>query len=64
MADAKQCEGRMRERLARDQRGAVSLEYLTVTAIGLTVAAALGVLGVAMVDAFGQSLEVLYSEYP
>lgn len=65
MADARQGRGRSGEAdLARDQRGAISIEYLTATAIGLTVAAALGVLGVAMVDAFGQSLQVLYSEYP
>lgn len=65
MADSTECRRPTRARvLARDQRGSISIEYLVVTAIGLTVAAALGVLGVAMVDAFGQSLQVLYSEYP
>jgi Flp pilus assembly pilin Flp len=64
MADARRWWTRDGVALARDERGALSVEYLVVTVIGLTVAAALGVLGVAMVGAYGQSLQVLYSEYP
>jgi Flp pilus assembly pilin Flp len=51
-------------RLALDERGAISVEYLIATVIGLSVAAALGVLGASMVNAYGQSLQILYSEYP
>ena len=52
------------EQLRADQRGALSAEYLVMTVIGLGVAAGLGVLGVAMVDGYGASLQLLYSEYP
>ena len=51
-------------RIARDQRGALVLEYVVVTMVGLMVATALVGLGVAMVNAAGPSLQILYSEYP
>jgi Flp pilus assembly pilin Flp len=51
-------------RLAADQSGAVMVEYAVVTMVGLTIAMALLGLGVALVDAIGASLRVLYSEYP
>jgi len=54
-----------RRRLAGDQRGALILEYVVVTMVGLMVATALVGLGVAMVNnAIGPTLQVLYSEYP
>lgn len=51
-------------RLACDQSGALMVEYAVVTMVGLTIAMALLGLGVALVDAIGASLRVLYSEYP
>jgi Flp pilus assembly pilin Flp len=50
--------------LAKDERGALVLEYVVVTMVGLMVATALVGLGVAIVDAAGPSLQILYSEYP
>lgn len=50
--------------LARDQRGGVSTEYLIMTGIGLVVAVGLGVLGAAMVPAYGATLQTLYSDSP
>jgi Flp pilus assembly pilin Flp len=50
--------------LTTDQRGALVLEYVVVAMVGLMIATALLGLGVAMVDAFGSSLQILYSEYP
>lgn len=50
--------------LAADERGALAVEYLVVTMVGLIVAAALGGLGALMVDAYGSTLKVLYSEFP
>ena len=50
--------------LAADQSGALMVEYAVVTMVGLVIATALLVLGVAMVNAFGPSLQILYSEYP
>jgi Flp pilus assembly pilin Flp len=50
--------------LASDQRGALAIEYIVVTMVGLMIAAALTGLGVLLVDAFGRSLKVLYSEFP
>jgi Flp pilus assembly pilin Flp len=50
--------------LAKDERGALVLEYVVVTMVGLMVATALVGLGVAMVNAAGPSLQILYSEYP
>jgi Flp pilus assembly pilin Flp len=47
-----------------DERGALAIEYIVVTMVGLMIAAALGGLGVVLVDAFGRSLKVLYSEFP
>lgn len=40
------------------------VEYAVVTMVGLMIAAALLGLGVAMVEAIGRSLTVLYSEFP
>jgi hypothetical protein len=51
-------------RIARDERGALVLEYVVVAMVGLMVATALVGLGVAMVNAAGPSLQILYSEYP
>lgn len=51
-------------KLAVDQRGALVLEYVVVTMVGLMIATALVGLGVAMVGAMGPSLQILYSEYP
>jgi hypothetical protein len=51
-------------KLAHDQRGALVLEYVVVTMVGLMVATALVGLGVAIVNAVGPSLQILYSEYP
>jgi Flp pilus assembly pilin Flp len=50
--------------LAADQSGALMVEYAVVTMVGLMIAMALLGLGVALVDAIGASLKVLYSEYP
>lgn len=47
-----------------DQRGAVSTEYLVLTAMGLAVVVGLGVLGASMVDGYGTSLQFLYSDVP
>jgi Flp pilus assembly pilin Flp len=54
----------MPKKLAGDERGALLIEYLVVTAVGLMIATALVGLGIAMVNAFGPSLQILYSEYP
>lgn len=51
-------------RFEADERGALAIEYLVVTMVGLIVAAALGGLGALMVDAYGATLKVLYSEFP
>lgn len=51
-------------RLAKDRRGALVLEYVVVATLGIMVATALVGLGVAIVNAVGPSLQVLYSEYP
>ena len=50
--------------LRDDRRGAVTLEYIVVAAAGLLIASALWGLGIALVDAVGPSLQILYSEYP
>ena len=47
-----------------DQRGALVLEYVVVTMVGLMIATALLGLGASLVDMFGSSLQILYSEYP
>lgn len=52
------------EQLARDERGALSIEYLVLTAVGFVIVAGLAALGVAMVTGYGGSLQYLYSEYP
>lgn len=53
-----------RRSLRKDQRGGIPVEYVVVTSVGLFIAVGLGALGVAMVDAYGASLQVLYSEFP
>jgi Flp pilus assembly pilin Flp len=55
---------RLLVRVMRDERGGVSAEYMVVTALGLFVAASLAVIGVAMVDSYGASLEKLYTDAP
>ncbi|MEY4509470.1 MAG: hypothetical protein RLZZ450_1592 [Pseudomonadota bacterium] len=50
--------------LTRDQRGGVSTEYLILTGIGLVVAVGLGVLGAALVPAYGSTLQTLYADSP
>lgn len=57
-------KGTARLSLRDDRRGGIPIEYLVVTSVGLFIAAGLGVLGVAMVDAYGASLQILYSEFP
>jgi Flp pilus assembly pilin Flp len=52
------------DRIVGDERGALVLEYAVVAMVGLMVAMALVGLGVAMVNAAGPSLQILYSEYP
>ena len=56
--------GRPRLSLRDDRRGGISIEYLVVTSVGLFIALGLGALGVAMVDAYGASLQFLYSDVP
>jgi len=56
--------GRPRLSLRDDRRGSVPIEYLVVTSVGLFIAVGLGALGVALVDACGASLQILYSEFP
>jgi hypothetical protein len=56
--------GDARLSLRDDRRGGISLEYLVVTSVGLFIALGLSALGVAMVDAYGASLQILYSEFP
>lgn len=51
-------------RVMRDERGGLSAEYMVMTALGLFVAASLAVIGVAMVDSYGASLEKLYTDAP
>jgi Flp pilus assembly pilin Flp len=53
-----------RKALRPDQRGALAVEYVVITMVGLIVAAALAGLGAVLVEAFGSSLKVLYSEFP
>ncbi|MET0342866.1 MAG: hypothetical protein ABW252_17805 [Polyangiales bacterium] len=50
--------------LHHDRRGSISTEYLVVTAVGLFITLGLGALGVAMVDGFGTSLQLLYADTP
>jgi len=47
-----------------DERGALLVEYVVVAMVGLMTATALLGIGVAMIDAYGPSLQILYSEYP
>jgi Flp pilus assembly pilin Flp len=51
-------------RFAGDERGALVLEYVVVAMVGLMLATALVGVGVTMVNAYGPSLQILYSEYP
>ena len=55
---------RIRKELAADERGALVVEYIVVTMVGLVIATALVGLGVALVNSVGPSLSILYSEYP
>jgi Flp pilus assembly pilin Flp len=57
-------QSRSARKLIDDRRGALVLEYAVVAMVGLMVATALVGLGVAMVNAAGPSLQILYSEYP
>jgi hypothetical protein len=57
-------QSRIARKLIGDRRGALVLEYAVVAMVGLMVATALVGLGVAMVNAAGPSLQILYSEYP
>jgi hypothetical protein len=57
-------QSRIARNLIDDRRGALVLEYAVVAMVGLMVATALVGLGVAMVNAAGPSLQILYSEYP
>lgn len=50
--------------LSNDERGALVLEYVVVAMVGIMTATALVGLGVAIVNAVGPSLQILYSEYP
>jgi hypothetical protein len=50
--------------LASDERGALVLEYVVVAMVGLMLATTLVGVGVTMVNAYGPSLQILYSEYP
>jgi Flp pilus assembly pilin Flp len=47
-----------------DERGALAIEYLVVTMVGLMVATALFGLGAVLVDGFGASIKTLYTEHP
>jgi Flp pilus assembly pilin Flp len=51
-------------RFSGDERGALVLEYVVVAMVGLMLATALVGVGVTMVNAYGPSLQILYSEYP
>jgi Flp pilus assembly pilin Flp len=51
-------------RLSTDERGALAVEYLVVTMVGLMVAIALSGLGVVLVDAYGESIKFLYTQHP
>lgn len=51
-------------KLSNDERGALVLEYVVVAMVGIMTATALVGLGVAIVNAVGPSLQILYSEYP
>lgn len=52
------------QRLSSDERGALAIEYLVVTMVGLMVATALFGLGAVLVDGFGASIKALYTEHP
>lgn len=51
-------------RLIHDERGALLVEYLVVTMIGLMLTVALFGLGVMMVKGYGSSIQALYTEHP
>jgi Flp pilus assembly pilin Flp len=53
-----------RRQLSSDERGALAIEYLVVTMVGLMVATALMGLGAVLVDGFGASIKALYTEHP
>ena len=51
-------------RLSTDERGALVVEYLVVTMVGLMVTVSLLGLGVMMVKGYGSSIKALYTEHP
>lgn len=51
-------------RLWRDERGALVVEYLVVTMVGLMLTISLLGLGVMMVRGYGSSIKALYTEHP
>lgn len=63
MHRTKQRDGQ-RRRLSADERGALVVEYLVVTMVGLMVTVSLLGLGVMMVKGYGSSIKALYTEHP
>jgi hypothetical protein len=53
-----------RGRLSADERGALVVEYLVVTMVGLMLTVSLLGLGVMMVQGYGSSIKALYTEHP
>jgi hypothetical protein len=51
-------------RLSADERGALVVEYLVVTMVGLMLTVSLLGLGVMMVKGYGSSIKALYTEHP
>jgi Flp pilus assembly pilin Flp len=51
-------------RLRSDERGALLVEYLVVTMVGLMLTVSLLGLGVMMVKGYSSSIKVLYTEHP
>lgn len=55
---------RAKQRLSSDERGALIVEYLVVTMVGLMLTVSLLGLGVMMVKGYGSSIKALYTEHP
>jgi Flp pilus assembly pilin Flp len=53
-----------RRRLTADERGALAIEYVVITMVGLMVTAALLGLGVSMVNGYTLGIKALYTEHP
>jgi Flp pilus assembly pilin Flp len=53
-----------KQRLSSDERGALVVEYLVVTMVGLMLTVSLLGLGVMMVKGYGSSIKALYTEHP